>query len=94
MNYDVPSCWNLRPIAPQDFTDAAPYAIPHYSAAQGFLDADSESTGAAWSRRLAFGSSIVRPACFHRILRAKKSCKLRARATLARAIYGFVFDAF
>ena len=27
-------------------------------------------------------------------LRAEENCKLRARAALTRAIYGFVFDAF
>src|SRR5438105_2019257 len=33
MNHDVPSRRNLRLIAPQDFTDTAPDAIAHHSAA-------------------------------------------------------------
>ena len=94
MNYNVPSRWNLRPIAPQNFTNPAAYAIPHNSATQGFLDADAESTGAARPGNRASGNCVVGSARLKRVLRAKENCKLRARAALSRAVYGFVFDAF
>src|SRR5258705_11848594 len=47
MNHDVPSRRNLRPIAPQDFSDAAANAIPLHWATQGFLDADAEPADGA-----------------------------------------------
>ncbi len=94
MNHDVPSRRNLRPIAPQDFTDAPPYAIPHHSTAESFLNADSESAGAAFPGSVACGRCLVRPACLQRVLQAEENCKLRTRSALARAVYGFIFDAF
>jgi len=94
VNHDVPSRRNLRPIAPQNFADAPPYAISHYSATECFLDADSESTVAVWPGSFASERCIVRPAGFWRALRAEENSKLRARAALARAIYRFIFDAF
>jgi hypothetical protein len=94
MNHDVPSRRNLRPIAPQNFADASPYAIPHYSATEGFLDADSESARAAWPGSFASGLSVVCSTRLKCILRAEENCKLRARAALTRAIYRFIFDAF
>ena len=94
MNHDVPSRRNLRAIAPQDFTDAAAYAIPHDRATQCFLDADAESAGARWPGNLASVNFVVGADRLRHVPRAKENCKLRARAALARAIHGFIFDAF
>src|SRR6266436_9992791 len=95
MNHDVPSRWNLRPIAPQDFPDAAANPIPLHCATQGFLDADAEPADGARPadvihsrpgfdvahRRLTPGRLAL-----NRLLRAEETCNLRARAPLARAI--------
>jgi hypothetical protein len=89
MNYDIPSRRNLRPIAPQDFTDAAANAIPHHRSAQRFLDADAEAAEAFRPGSYVPGD-LARSCC----LRAEEHCELRARAALTGAIYGFVFDAF
>jgi len=90
MNHDVPSRRNLRPIAPQNFADAAANAIAHHCATQSFLDADAESTYAA--RPLSFmpGGLIAGTARRQCLLRPEENCELRARAALARAVYGFV----
>ena len=42
MNHDVPSCRILRSIAPQNFADAAPYAVAYHRAPQRFFHADAE----------------------------------------------------
>ena len=56
MNHDVPSRRNLRPVAPQNFADAAANAVPHHRAAQSFLDADPEAAGAAGRERSCGGT--------------------------------------
>jgi hypothetical protein len=43
MNYDVPSRRILRSIAPQNFANAAPYAVAYHRAPQRFLHADAEA---------------------------------------------------
>jgi len=43
MNHDVPSRRILRSIAPQNFADAAPYAVAYHRAPQRFLHADAEA---------------------------------------------------
>ena len=97
MNHDVPSRRNLRPVAPQNFANAAANAVPHHRAAQSFLDADPEAAGAA-RRERSSGGTFARsfpPEGLIRKLgtRAEENGKLRARAALTGAIYGFVFDA-
>jgi len=40
---DVPSCGYLQPVAAHDLAQAPPDTIAHYRAAQGLLDAESET---------------------------------------------------
>ena len=42
MNHDVPSCRILRSIAPQNFADAAPYAVAYHRAPQRLFHADAK----------------------------------------------------
>jgi len=97
MNYDVPSCRNLRPVAPQNFTNAAFDAIPHNRAAKSFLNADPEAAGAAARERFCGGTFVRRSPLDglvrNRWLRTEENGKLRARAAMTCAVYGFEFHA-
>ena len=102
MNHDVPSRWNLRPIAPQDFPDAAANPIPLHCATQGFLDADAEPADGSRPADVIHSRPGFDVACrrlspgrlaLNRLLRAEENCKLRARAALASAIYSFEISA-
>ena len=73
MNHDVPSRRNLRPVAPQNFADAAANAVPHHRAAQGFLDADAEAADAVRPRR-SCGRSAARSLAGHQS-RRKRCCE-------------------
>src|SRR5579863_5482753 len=92
---DVPSRRNLRRVAPQNFPDAAFDAVPHHRAAKSFLHADPEPAGVPCPER-AGGRCVARklpPESFirNRWVRAEENGKLRARAALTGAVYGFVF---
>jgi hypothetical protein len=93
MNNDVPSRWNLRFVPPQDLSNSAAYAIPHHRAAQSLLDANAEPADAASRTGVSSRGRVSGAGHIRRLLRAEENCELRARAALARAIYGFVFDA-
>src|SRR5579872_1581141 len=102
MNHDVPSRRNLRPIASQNFSDAAADAIAYHCTAQSFLDADAKPADrrrrgriVRWTLDVGEASRRPSPRRFlpNRQLRAEEYCKLRARAALARAIDSFVISA-
>src|SRR5271165_182771 len=97
MNHDVPSRRNLRPVAPQNFADAAFYAVAYHRAAQSFLYADPEAAAVARRARLhrATFERWLPPAGLFRKpgTGAEENGKLRARTALTGAVYGFVFRA-
>jgi hypothetical protein len=87
MNHDVPSLRILRSIAPQNFADAAPYAVAYHRAPQRFLHADAEAAARETIRaikncKLRTGSPLA--AAIHGlVIRAAQQARVPGKAERA-----------